>query len=158
MAARSPLSPVERLMGRIGLFIGELAERTGISARTLRYYESIGLLPRPPRGENRYRLYSRDTIELLGFIRKAQGLGFRLAEIKEIISLRQKGHEPCGHVRALLDQKIADLDQRLADLGELRKTLKKLRGRSEAAGKLNRVKAVVCPHIEGVPLGRGLMG
>jgi len=131
-----------------------LAERAGITPKTIRYYESIGLLPKAPRAENRYRLYSRDVVELLGFIKKAQGLGFTLAEIKEIISLRQTGLVPCGHVRALLDQKIADLDQRLADLGELRKKLKKFRGRSEAPGKLSRVAAVVCPHIEGVPLGR----
>lgn len=135
-----------------GLFIGKVAEQAGVNPKTIRYYEAIGLLPKPRRGENRYRLYSKEAIERLQFIKKAQGLGFTLSEIKEIIEIRQMGQEPCIHVQALLEWKIADLDQRLNDLVTLRKKLKRLLADWEEQAKRGMIKAVVCPHIEGVPL------
>ena len=67
------------------LFIGKVAKQAGTNAKTIRYYEAIGLLTKPQRGENRYRLYPKEVVELLYFIRKAQGLGLRLSEIKEIV-------------------------------------------------------------------------
>lgn len=134
------------------LFIGKVAERAGVNPKTIRYYEEIGLLPKPQRGQNRYRLYSKEAVELLQFIKKAQALGFTLSEIREIIALRQMGHEPCVHVRDLLERKIADLDQRLNDLIALRKKMKRLLKGWEEQAKRGGIKAVVCPHIEGEPL------
>jgi DNA-binding transcriptional MerR regulator len=136
-------------MGRVGLFIGELAGRTETSAKTIRYYESIGLLPRPPRGENRYRLYSRDAVKLLAFIKKAQGLGFTLAEIKEILTLRRMGREPCLHVRALVGGKLTKLDRQLNDLIALRRRLKRLFTSWEKQGRRPNIEAAICPRIEG---------
>lgn len=135
-----------------GLFIGKVAERAGVNPKTIRYYEAIGLLPKAQRGENRYRLYSKEVIELLQFIKKAQGLGFTLSEVKEIIAIRQQGQEPCIHVRFLVERKIADLDQRLKDLVAFRRKLKRFLTSWEEQPKRGRIKAVVCPHIEGEPL------
>ena len=135
-----------------GLFIGKVAEEAGINPKTVRYYEMIGLLPSPQRGENRYRLYSEEVVEILRFIKKAQGLGFTLSEIKEIVELRRMGREPCVHVRALLERKIANLDRRLHDLIGLRKKLKSLLASPKAQAKRKRIKAAVCPHIESVRL------
>ena len=134
------------------LFIGKVAERAGLNPKTIRYYEHIGLLPKPQRGQNRYRLYSKEVVELLQFIKKAQGLGLKLSEIKEIVKIRQMGHEPCVHVRFLVEQKIADLDQRLKDLVAFRKRLKRLLAGWKEQAKRGRIKAVICPHIEGEPL------
>ena len=141
------------------LFIGNVAKRAGTNAKTIRFYEAIGLLTNPQRGENRYRLYSKEVVELLHFIKKAQGLGLRLSEIKEIVDLRLKGHQPCVHVRPLLERKIADLDQRLNNLLTLRRKLKRLLAGWEVPRTPGRSKAMVCPHIEATPMepkARGL--
>ena len=89
-------------MGRMaGLLIGDVAKRTGVTAPTIRYYEGIGLLPSPARSGAGYRRYSDGTIEELRFIRKAQGLGFTLDEIAEILQLSRSGKAPCSHVLSM---------------------------------------------------------
>lgn len=138
-------------MGEGGMFIGEVAKRAGVNPKTIRYYEAIGLLPKPQRGRNGYRIYSTDVMELLRFARKAQGFGFRLSEIKELVTLRRTGQEPCVHVQALTERKIADLDERLKDLATLKKKLQALLSRSKGQRKQREAKAVICPHIEALP-------
>ncbi len=113
-------------MAKRGLLIGELAERTETNPKTIRYYEAIGVLPAPERGENRYRLYTQEAIRLLQFIKKAQGLGFTLSEIKAVVDLWREGRAPCIHVRTLLERKIANLDRQLSDLLGLRRKLRRL--------------------------------
>ena len=78
------------------LKISELASLTGVSAKAIRFYEAAGVLPPPERGANGYRLYTADAVEMLRFIKQAQGLGLTLAEIKEIVAIRQGGRPPCG--------------------------------------------------------------
>lgn len=128
-----------------GLKIGEVARRTGVTAKAIRFYEAAGVLPRPARGSNGYRLYANEAIEMLEFIKQATGLGLRLAEIKEIIAIRQGGRPPCAHVHRLLKDKAVELDQKLKDLIEVRRRV----GQSLAAWeRAPLVKAAVCPHIE----------
>ncbi len=105
-----------------------------MNPKTIRYYETVGVLPPPHRGENRYRRYSKEAVELLQFIKKAQGLGFTLSEIKEVVDLRRSGHAPCVHVRVLVERKIADLDQQVTDLVALRKKLMRNDARSGLMG------------------------
>jgi DNA-binding transcriptional MerR regulator len=134
------------------LRIGEVAARAGLNPKTLRFYESVGLLPSPSREANGYRRYSSETVELLSFVKQAQGLGFTLEEIKEILSIRRRGEVPCVHVRSLLRAKAAELDRKLADLLALRRRIR----RSLAEwGRGSRMKATVCPHIERVPAEPG---
>ena len=133
------------------LFIGTLAKQAGVNPKTIRYYEAVGLLPQPPRGENRYRLYPKETIELLQFIAKAKAFGFTLAEIREIVGIRQQGRQPCAHVRTLVEQKVADLDQMLTDLITIRKRLKQLLVTWKERQKRPGPEALVCAHIEGEP-------
>ncbi len=137
-------------MDGAGLFIGKAASQAGTNPKTIRYYEAIGLLPPPHRGENRYRLFTKETVELLQFIKKAQELDLTLAEIKEIVDLRRRGHAPCAHVRCLLQRKITDLDQRLTELIALKSKLKSLLARSDRPARSSR-RVGVCPHIEGMP-------
>jgi DNA-binding transcriptional MerR regulator len=128
-----------------GLKIGELARRTGVDARTIRFYEAVGVLPPPARGLNGYRLYAEDAVDMLRFVRQAQGLGLSLAEIKEIVAIRQGGRPPCGHVYQLLREKAAELDRKLRDLVFLRRRIR------QSLAKWGRGpvgKAAVCPHIE----------
>lgn len=103
--------------------IGELAERLGVNPKTIRYYESIGLLSPPERTPAGYRIYGEDALERLTFIKTAQRLGITLDEIREILALRDRGEPPCGYVRDVLRQQVADLDLRLVELQRLRDEL-----------------------------------
>ncbi len=132
------------------LFIGKVAAQTGLNPKTIRYYEQIGLLPKPERTESRYRLYSSEVVEFLEFIKKAQGLGLQLSEIGEIVAIRQQGNLPCGHVRNLLKDRVADLDRKMADLQVLRDRLQVLL--RNWARQASRGEASICPHIESAPL------
>ena len=109
------------------MFIQELAQRTGVSAKTIRYYESIGLLPEPQRAENNYRQYTSDVIERLRFIVTARRLGFNLTDIGEFLTARDEGTLPCKRVLDSFDQRISDIDGRIADLLALRDTLTRIR-------------------------------
>jgi len=109
------------------MFIHELAKLTGVPAKTIRYYESIGLLPDPQRGENNYRQYSPDAIERLRFIVSARSLGFNLTDIGEFLTARDAGTLPCKRVLDSFDQRINEIDQRIADLLALRDTLTRVR-------------------------------
>jgi len=102
------------------LKIGELARRSDVSAKAIRFYEAAGVLPPPPRGANGYRLYSGEAVDLLRFVKQAQGLGLTLAEVKDIVAIRQGGRPPCGHVYQLLREKARELDRKLNDLLALR--------------------------------------
>lgn len=133
------------------LFIGELARQIGINPKTVRYYEDINLLPKSKRGENNYRIYSKDTLNRLIFIKKAQSLGFTLREIKEIISLRERGFKPCSHVQDLLKQRVADLEQKLAELTTLKRELKKLEDEWTTMQIVeDDIAGGICPQIEKV--------
>lgn len=128
------------------LRIGEVARRAGVGAKAIRFYETRGVLPAPSRGENGYRLYSPETVDVLRFIKQAQGLGLTLDEIKEIVTIRRGGRPPCAHVHSLLARKAEELDRKLEDLLRLRK---RIRASLAAWGRTGRPKATVCPHIEG---------
>lgn len=106
-----------------GLLIGDVAERTGVSAPTIRYYESIGLLTPPPRSATGYRRYTESTVEELRFIKKAQGLGFSLDEISEILKLSRAGDTPCSHVLDLSRRHLRAIDERIQQLTRFRDQL-----------------------------------
>lgn len=106
-----------------GLRIGDVAERAGLSAPAIRYYESVGLLPRAPRSATGYRHYTETAIEELRFIRKAQLLGFSLDEIREILKLSREGTTPCSHVLDLARRHLAAVDERIEQLARFRDTL-----------------------------------
>lgn len=114
------------------MFIQEISQLTGVSAKTIRYYESIGLLPKPERAENNYRQYSKTTIERLRFIISARSLGFTLTDIGEFLKARDANKLPCQKVLDSFDQKIIDIDRRIADLLALRETISRIRKDGEA--------------------------
>lgn len=124
--------------------IGELAQRYGLNPRTLRYYETLGLLPGTQRTVAGYRVYSRESVDRLVFIRKAKLLGLSLKQIGKILALHDQGIAPCRHARALLKHKIRDIDERIAALASLRRSLSAVL-RSQAR---KRPAAAVCPLIE----------
>ncbi|MBI2455039.1 MAG: heavy metal-responsive transcriptional regulator [candidate division NC10 bacterium] len=130
--------------------IGQAAAAAGLNAKTLRYYEAIGLLPPSDRTESRYRVYSPDAVRRLGFIVKAKRLGLTLREIREILGIRDGGHAPCIHLHHLLLRKVQEVDRRIEELTSLRQELRRLArrcGREIRQGG----QAAVCPHVESLP-------
>jgi len=87
--------------------IGVLAARAGLTTKTIRFYEDVGLLPAPPRTPAGYRDYPAQTLTRLAFIRNAQAAGLTLAEIHGVLAIRDTGQAPCEHVTGLIDQHLA---------------------------------------------------
>lgn len=131
--------PTGRSRGTVGgVRIGELAEAVSVPTKTIRYYESLGLLPAPARHENGYRSYDTSAGDRLRFVKAAQAVGFSLAEIKEILALRDAGEEPCGRVLDLVDRRGRQIADQIAALqhmqAELRLLAERARGVSAGGG------------------------
>lgn len=105
------------------LTVGAVAKRAGVNLQTLHYYERRGLLPPARRSDGNYRLYDEDGIRRVRFIKRAQGLGFTLEEIKELLSLRAEPREKCNEVRVRAEAKLADVEERIRSLGAIREAL-----------------------------------
>lgn len=128
--------------------IGELADRLGVNPTTIRYYESIGLLPEPERTPSGYRDYDEGAVDQLTFIRTAQRLGVTLDEVREILGFRERGEAPCAYVRGVLDAQVDTIDRRIAELQELRGQLLEL---ATEANNLPQADAgIACQIIEHV--------
>ncbi len=115
---------------RADVRIGELADAVAVPAKTIRYYEAIGLLPAPERHSNGYRNYDGSAADRLRFVKAAQAVGFSLGEIKEILAFRDRGEEPCTHVLDLVDRRAQDIAERIAVLERMRSDLRRLSARA----------------------------
>lgn len=122
--------------------IGEISKRLGISPKTLRYWEEIGLIPPPPRNSSGYRVFTEDYLRLCQFILKAKSVGFSLREIKQIVSIKYSGKSPCRYVEERLREKIREIDKLMEELRFKRKVLVSL-----LEGE--RGPSPFCPIIEG---------
>lgn len=130
-----------------GMLAGEAAKELGVGVQTLHFYEQQRLIPRPPRSQSSYRLYTPEIIERVRFIRKAQALGFSLDEIKEILGLAQRGTSPCGTVQRALAEKLREVDRRLEELRGFRAELAALIEQSVELSK-HEAGAQVCSIVE----------
>jgi DNA-binding transcriptional MerR regulator len=104
----------------------EVARLTGVSADTLRHYEKKGLLPTPARTASGYRRYAADTVTRVHLIQGALVIGFSLDELTRILRERDRGAAPCQEVRALVNQRLADLEDHIKELATLRTELQAL--------------------------------
>ncbi len=114
--------------------IGELSGQTGVSTKTIRYYEDIGLVPAPARTSSGYRDYDGDAQRRLALIRAAQSVGLSLGEIREVLAFRDRGQAPCSHVAQLIQRHAEDLSERIAALEAMRRDLERLARRAKANG------------------------
>ncbi|MET9820470.1 heavy metal-responsive transcriptional regulator [Streptomyces sp. NPDC006349] len=110
--------------------IGDLATASGLTTKTIRYYEQAGLLPEPPRTAAGYRDYTGEAVNRLAFIRDAQGAGLTLAEICGVLALRDSGQAPCDRVSRLIDQHLDEINRRLVELRKARTALRDLARRA----------------------------
>lgn len=131
------------------LRIGQLAKLAGVKPDSVRFYERSGLLPEPERRANDYRVYDRTALARLQFIKQAQALGFSLAEIRRILSLRGHGVETCRCVIGIAEATLAETDRKVEQMrrfaDELRANLQRWRKGSTRRG---RVAAEFCQLIE----------
>ncbi|MFN8629258.1 MAG: heavy metal-responsive transcriptional regulator [Chloroflexota bacterium] len=114
--------------------IGELSRHSGVPSTTLRYYEQAGLLAPPRRTASGYRAYDEKTLNRLSFIRAAQSVGLTLAEIRDVIAIRDGGRTPCRHVQEIVDRRRTEVRARIAELRELEADLARV---SRAAAALD---------------------
>jgi Cu(I)-responsive transcriptional regulator len=106
--------------------IGEAAARSGVSAKMIRHYESLGLLPAVGRTDAGYRQYEDTQVHTLRFIRRARGLGFSMAEIGMLLKLWQNRRRASADVKRIAQAHVADLDRRIADMTAMKNTLERL--------------------------------
>jgi len=125
-----------------GLFIGQMASRSGCSIETIRYYERVGLLPKPARTEGGHRVYHDAQARRLAFIRRARELGFTLDQVRTLLSLVDGHDYTCGQVRALTLEHLKRVRRNIADLRRLERVLDSM-ARECAGGTLPE-----CPIIE----------
>ena len=109
---------------RTGITIGQLAETAGVNVETIRYYQRIGLLPRPKRDYGSIRRYSADDLKRLRFIKRAQALGFSLDEVALLLGLSDGRH--CAETKSLAEKKLGMVEQKIGDLVSIQKALRGL--------------------------------
>lgn len=103
--------------------IGEAAARSGVPAKTIRYYEDIGLIGRAGRAANGYRDYAPTEVHILRFVQRARSLGFTVAECRRLLALWRDPHRASADVKALTERRIADIDRKMAELAGMRTAL-----------------------------------
>ena len=123
--------------------IGQLATQAGVAIDTVRYYERQGLLPPPQRRASGYRQYDTQDIARLRFIRRAKDLGFSLQEILDLLQLSGHSQADRAEVRALAQQRLADIERKLHELEAMRATLAQVVGQCSGQGSL-----AGCPIID----------
>lgn len=108
----------------MALTIGALGKATGTKVETVRYYEKIGLLPKPPRTGANYRDYGEAELGRLSFIRRARDLGFSLDQVRALLRLSDDGNHDCAGIDRIAQAHLLEVDRKLADLAALRRELK----------------------------------
>jgi len=124
------------------LSIGALSKATGVNIETIRYYERIGVAPKPPRTAGGHRVYADSDVKRLTFIRRGRELGFTLDQVRALLDLADGSDDACAKVKALTLDHLTDVEQRIADLQRMRDVL------TAHAAQCVGARAPACPVIE----------
>jgi len=124
--------------------IGQAAQATGVTAKMIRYYESIELIPPSPRSDAGYRRYGEQDLHLLRFIRQSRRLGFSIEQIRQLLTLWQDRGRTSAQVKSLAQAHIVELEQRIAELATMRDTLKHLANHCHGDERPD------CPILDGI--------
>ena len=130
-----------------GLLAGDVSKLLSVGVQTLHFYEREGLITDVPRTRGGYRVYPEPLVERVRFIKQAQAIGLPLADVKEILSLAERGGSPCGRVQEALSEKLVEVDQRLVELRRFRRDLARL-VKGAQQDYATRGNARVCPIVE----------
>ncbi|NMF66666.1 heavy metal-responsive transcriptional regulator [Brasilonema octagenarum] len=126
--------------------IGLVAKESGISIKTIRYYEELGLLKASDRTEGGFRLFHSNVFTRLSFIKRAQSLGLSLLEIKEFLDVHDQGDLPCDHIKAKLNDKVTAIEYQIEQLQVLKLELERLLSGWQAVYEIP--ESTICPIIE----------
>lgn len=129
-------------MQQAALTIGDAAKASGVSAKMIRHYESIGLIDAARRTDSGYRLYSGQDVHVLRFVHRARELGFSLERIGVLLSLWQDNSRASADVRALARSHITELDRKIAEMQAMRRTLESLAASCHGDGRSD------CPILD----------
>ncbi|AFY69250.1 transcriptional regulator, MerR family [Thalassoporum mexicanum PCC 7367] len=134
------------------LLIGQVQTQSGVSIKTIRYYEEQGLVKACDRTEGGFRLFNHEVIGRLSFIKRSQSLGFKLQEIKQILDIHDRGQMPCHEVRHKIAIKVAEIDRKVAQLQQLKTELLSLVDQNNPGLTVNNEnmgdREVICPIIQ----------
>jgi MerR family transcriptional regulator, copper efflux regulator len=128
--------------------IGEAATRSGVPAKTIRYYEQIGLIGTASRGANQYRGYTDTEVEMLRFVGRARRLGFSVQDLKQLVALYRDRERASADVKAIALQHVARIDRKLAELQTVRAALADLAARCHGDARPD------CPILDELAAGQ----
>lgn len=131
--------------------IGTVARHSGVPAKTIRYYESVGLIQAADRTASGYRVYDRHDVETLRFVQRARSLGFSVEEVGNLLALWRDRSRSSAEVKALAARRVADIDRKMAELAEMRETLTHLMERCHGDDRPE------CPILQGLAGRAGAM-
>lgn len=129
--------------------IGQLAERLHLNTQTIRYYERIGLLPKPERTEAGYRAYGEEDEKRLRFVKNARNCGLNLGEVKEVLAFHERGEAPCNYVAEAIARRAEEVGRQIAELTEFKEELNRLHERSRKQPTRQKGSDCYCHIIEG---------
>lgn len=109
------------------LTVSKLADAAGVGPDTIRFYEKEGLLPEPDRSPSGYRLYADNAVDRVRFIKDGQAMGLKLAQIEELLEIRDEGRCPCGHTTTIIGERLTDIDDEITRLETMRTQLRKMK-------------------------------
>ena len=135
------------------LTIGKIAERAGVGVETVRFYERKGLIDQPRRPHRGYRVYPTEAIDRIRFIRRAQKLGFSLADAAELLELRADPDADCGKVQNRAAAKLEDVRNKIAHLNRIEAALERVVDACPGQGTLDCCSIMAAMEDSGSPLG-----
>jgi len=127
--------------------IGRVAEHSGVPAKTIRYYEEIGLISKPERTPSGYREYDKQDVEVLRFVSRARGLGFSIKDVKNLLTLYNDRGRASADVKNIALEHVDEIERKMAELDSIRRTLLHL------ADKCHGDERPKCPILQELALG-----
>lgn len=143
---------------REALTISELAKRSRVPSKTIRFWEEHGLLPKAARTHTGYRVFHPDSLRYVAFIRKSKAIGLTLAEMREILRLSRTGHCPCPEIGLWTEEKQRAAEDQMRSLAELIERLKRIRKQCSVSARSHKKCGDVCYLIEELPEGKTFTG
>jgi MerR family copper efflux transcriptional regulator len=136
-----------------GLSVGKIAEATGLSKKSIRYYEAEGLIPKAERSAVGYRLYPPEVLTRLNFIQKAKAIGFSLDDIRGVLDLSKRGQPCCNQVVVWSDKRLSELDEQIKFLQQLRTKISEYQKKWKTKGSPKTVpESEICALIESIEI------
>ena len=146
---------VKRMNSNERFSIGELSKATGVKVVTIRYYEHMKLMPEPARTEGNYRIYGREHLHRLQFVRRCRDLGFTLDQLRDLLRLSVQSRRRCSDIDRITENHLRGIESKIADLGRLAAQLRRIKNGYPGKGRIAdcRILAALSPSS-----GKGKIG